>query len=165
MSFRILCHDVSVPIRNSWDVKLGVTCLCWPFSLLCFLFAISRHRSDFQHSSGTSVHFWLFCTIFLYNPIGVWYTLVYHCCWFPCSILPMLYPIWCTWEYFRVVSFWFLPLPFNEHGFPSFPALSINFLGTPTILSTNPLDLGWFELLVWCVMLKHCKNYWNSLEL
>ena len=29
------------------------------------------------------------------------------------------------------------------HGFPSLPALSINFLATPTILSTNLLDLGW----------------------
>ena len=28
------------------------------------------------------------------------------------------------------------------HGFPSLPALSINFLATPAILSTNPLDLG-----------------------
>ena len=28
------------------------------------------------------------------------------------------------------------------HGFPSLPALSINFLATPTILSTKPLDLG-----------------------
>ena len=29
------------------------------------------------------------------------------------------------------------------HGFPSLPALSINFLATLTIISTNPLDLGW----------------------
>ena len=28
------------------------------------------------------------------------------------------------------------------HGFPSLPALSINFLATPMILSTKPLDLG-----------------------
>ena len=36
-------------------------------------------------------------------------------------------------------------LPSNKpeiHGFPSFPAFSINFLATPTILSMNPLDLG-----------------------
>ena len=39
------------------------------------------------------------------------------------------------------------------HGFPLLPALSINFLATPTILSTKPLDLGWCGLLVWCVML------------
>ena len=114
MFLRILDCDISVPITNSWDVKLSVICFCLPFSHLGFLFAISWSRSYFQHSSSVPAHFGLLCTIFLHDPIGVWCTLVYCYCWFQCSILPVLHPNWCTWHQFFVLPFRLIPLPFDE---------------------------------------------------
>ena len=78
------------------------------------LFAISGSGSYFQHCSSASIHLWLFCTIILYYLIGIWCTLIYHCCWFPCSILPVLYSNWCAWEYFWVISVRLVPLLFDE---------------------------------------------------
>ena len=110
---------ITVPIGNSWDVKLGVICFCWPFSHLCFLFVISGSTSYFQHCSCAPVHSWLLCTVFLYYPIEVWCTLIYHCCWFPCSILPVLYPNWYLGlfqgKFFQACSltFWWAPGKFD----------------------------------------------------
>ena len=83
------------------------------FHLGCW-FTFCGSRSYFQHCSSVPVHFWFLCTILLHNPIGVWYTLVYHCCWFPCSILPVLDPNSCTWGQFNVIYFWLVPLPLDE---------------------------------------------------
>ena len=82
-------------------------------------------RSDFQHCPGTPVYFWLFCAILLHDPIGVWSTLVYHYCWFPCSILPMLDPNWCTWSQFNATLFRLVPLPLHE-----FLSGFVHFLGS-----------------------------------
>ena len=47
--WKILCCDVSVPIRNGWDVKLHVFFLYCTLFCLCILFTISGCRSYFQH--------------------------------------------------------------------------------------------------------------------
>ena len=73
----------------------------------CLLY-ICGSRSDFQRCPSVPVYFWLFCAILLHDPIGVWCTLVYYCCWFPCSILSVLDPNWCTWGEFNVTFFWFI---------------------------------------------------------
>ena len=99
---------------NCWDVRLDASCFCCPLFHLDCLLAFCGGRSYFQHCSSVPVHFWLLCAILQHNPIGVWCTLVYHCCWFPCSILPVLDANWCTWGQFNVVSFWFVPLPLDE---------------------------------------------------
>ena len=69
---RILFHVVSIPIGNSWCLKLCVNCFWHPFFHLNFLFAISGCRSYFQESSCVPVHSTLLCTIFTYHPIGIW---------------------------------------------------------------------------------------------
>ena len=114
MFLRILDHEVSVPIMNSFDVKLHIFLFWHPFSHFGFLFTISWSRSYFQGISGAPIHLKLLCTFFLHNPIGVRCTLVYHYCWFPCSILPVLHPNWCTREQFLLLPLRLIALPPDE---------------------------------------------------
>ena len=111
---RILSGTVSGPIGNYWNVRLDASCFCCPLFHLGCLFTFCGSRSYFQHCSSAPVHFWLLCTILLHNPIGVQCTLVYHGCWFPCSILPVLDTNWCTWGQFNVISFWLISLPLDK---------------------------------------------------
>ena len=83
-------------IGNSWDFRLWFSDFCWVVLQVSCPLDICGSRSDFQHCLSAPVYFWLLCAILLHDPIGVWCTLVYHCCWFPCSILPVLDPNWCT---------------------------------------------------------------------
>ena len=96
-------------------MKLCVLCFCLPFFLLGFCFAISGRRSYFQESSCVSGYFWLQCTIFLHYPIGIGcICLIYHYSRFPCGILPVLHPDWCTWKQLLILPFRLGSLPPDE---------------------------------------------------
>ena len=97
LSSSLIYHEVSVPIGNSWHMKLSVLCFCFPFFLFGFVQILFSRK--------------LQCITFLHDPMGIRCTLIYNNSWFPCGILPMLHPNWCPRKQFLVLPLWLVSLP------------------------------------------------------
>ena len=112
VAFCLCCTQTGVPESNSWYFLSGL------LVLPCLLMSPGRSGAFPMHQ----VHWAIGVSSFPLECAVSSIAMMMQCCltgvW-PCSQTNL-----------------------KSMGFPSFPALSINFLATPTILAMNLLDLG-----------------------